>query len=236
VKPGASLADFSGGSHFAIAVLAALLHREHTGEGQQVKVNLLDSTMAMIANYSVATLDGKAHIEPMGSGHPQLVPFQAFPAADGHIVIATGTNKLFRRLCETLHIPELAEDDRFVSNEARVANRVVLVAQLAQLTVGRTVAEWLGIFEAEGIPCAPVNDLPTAFAQPQLVENDMVVEVEHPTYGPIHVLGVPYKFSESPCGVDLPPPLLGEHTGEILSSVLGLSLAEISALQEAGTC
>ena len=119
VKPGASLADFSGGTHFAIAVLAALLYRERTGEGQQIKVNLLDATMAMIANYAVATLDGGAVIEPMGSGHPQLVPFQAFPAADGHIVIASGTNKLFRRLCQSLGTPELADDDRFVSNEAR---------------------------------------------------------------------------------------------------------------------
>lgn len=236
VKPGASLADFSGGAHFAIAVLAALVHRERTGEGQQIKVNLLDATMAMIANYSVATLDGGAIIEPMGSGHPQLVPFQAFPAADGHIVIATGTNKLFRRLCETLGAPELADDGRFVSNEARVENRLRLVEILALATVTRTVAEWLETFEAAGIPCAPVNDLSTAFSQPQLIENEMVVEIEHPTYGAIHVLGVPYKFSRSPCAVDSPPPLLGEHTHDVLSRLLELNEDEIDDLQASGVC
>lgn len=236
VKPGASLADFAGGTHFAIGVLAAITHRERTGEGQRISVNLLDSTMAMLANYSVATLDGDAVIAPMGSGHPQLVPFQAFHAADGYIVIATGTNKLFRTLCAVLGRPDLADDQRFHSNQDRVTHRAALIEILTELTRQRTVDEWLTLFADEGIPCAPVNDLGSAFAQPQLVANEMVVEIDHPTYGRIHVLGVPYKFSASPCAVEAPPPLLGEHTDRVLTDLLGLDDAEIRQLHEDGIC
>jgi crotonobetainyl-CoA:carnitine CoA-transferase CaiB-like acyl-CoA transferase len=230
VKPGSSLADFSGGTHLAVAILAAIVYRDRTGEGQEINVNLLDSTMAMLANYSVATLDGEADIKPMGSGHPQLVPFQAFPASDGHIVIATGTNKLFRTFCDVLKRPELAQDPRYKSNPSRVTNRVALVEILSEVTRQRSVAEWLETFEGAGIPCAPVNDLSTAFRQPQLVENGMIVEVDHPTYGTIHVLGVPYNFSVSKCAVESPPPLLGEHTREVLAEILGLDADETDAL------
>lgn len=236
VKPGASLADFAGGTHFTVGVLAALLHRERTGEGQEIKVNLLDSTMAMLANYSVATLDGGASITPMGSGHPQLVPFQAFPAADGHIVIATGTNSLFRQLCDVLEIPEVAENERYRTNPGRVEHRETLVATLAAITRRRPVAAWLELFEERGIPCAPVNPLDVAFREEQLVANGMIVELDHPTYGDIHVLGVPYSFSRSACDVYGAPPLLGQHTAEVLGEVLGLDDAAVADLVERGVC
>jgi crotonobetainyl-CoA:carnitine CoA-transferase CaiB-like acyl-CoA transferase len=234
VKPGASLADFSGGAHLLVALLAALLHRERTGEGQELGVSLLDATAIMLANYSVAVLDGDAEIGPMGSGHPQLVPFQAFPTADGHVVIATGTNKLFRHLCRVLDREDLADDPRFSTNPERVRHRDALVGTLSAVLAERTTAEWIASFEAEEIPCAPVHTLREAFTDEQLVANDMVLAVEHPDVGTLHQIGIPYKFGATPCRIDRPPPRLGEHSGEVLAETLGIEAAELDALRRDG--
>jgi crotonobetainyl-CoA:carnitine CoA-transferase CaiB-like acyl-CoA transferase len=232
VKPGVSLADFSGGAHLATGILGALLHRARTGRGQEIHVSLLDATMIMLANYSVAVVDGDAEIAPMGSGHPQLVPFQAFPTSDGFIVIATGTNKLYRELCRTLGLDHLTTDERFATNPDRVRHREELIRLLGEVTMRRSTAEWQELFESRQIPSAPVNGLDDALRDPQLLENDMVVEVEHPELGPIHVLGVPYKYSEASCSVRRPPPLLGEQTDEVLAEVLELDAGEIESLRE----
>jgi crotonobetainyl-CoA:carnitine CoA-transferase CaiB-like acyl-CoA transferase len=234
LKPGASLADFSGGVQLGVALLAALFHRERTGEGQELDVSLLDATMSMLANYSVAVLDGEAEIGPMGSGHPQLVPFQAFPTKDGHVVIATGTNKLFRELCVVLDEPELADDARFDTNPNRVRHRDELVATMSATLRERTTADWLELFESREIPCAPVNSLREAFEDPQLAANDMIVELPHDELGTLHQLGVPYKFGATPCGIHRAPPLLGEHSGEVLEEVLGMDADEIDQLRTEG--
>lgn len=235
VKPGVSLADFAGGAHLCTAVLGALFARERTGHGQEVTISLLDATMSMLANYSVAVLDGQATIGPMGSGHPQLVPFQAFPTADGHVVIATGTNRLFVDLCQVLGTPRLAEDARFRTNQERVRHRAELVALLTSVTVTRSTAHWLERLEANQIPCAPVNDMRQALADPQLAANGMVVEVDHPHYGTLHVLGSPYQFSRSRFPVSRHPPRLGEHTREVLGGVLGLGPDRLDTLAAGGT-
>ena len=234
VKPGVSLADFSGGAHLVVAVLAALLHRGRTGEGQELGVSLLDATAIMLANYSVAVLDGDADIRPMGSGHPQLVPFQAFPTADSHIVIATGTNKLFRHLCRVLDRSDLADDPRFDTNPERVSNRDALVAILSDQLARGTTAEWIARFEAAEIPCAPVHTLREAFADEQLAANDMVLTVPHPDLGALHQLGIPYKFEATPCTIDRAPPRLGEHSDEVLSETLGIEAPELDALRRDG--
>jgi crotonobetainyl-CoA:carnitine CoA-transferase CaiB-like acyl-CoA transferase len=231
VKPGASLADMAGGSHLATGLLAALFHRERTGEGQELHVSLLDATMFMLINYSVAVLDGDATIEPMGSGHPQLVPFQAFPTADGHIVIATGTNRLFRDLCDVLEMPELASDDRFKSNSERVQHREELVTIISELTGCAETGTWLERLTARGIPASPVSDLTTAFHDPQLAANKMVVDVDHPSAGTIHLLGVPYKLEGSPCEIRRPPPCLGEHTDQVMRELLQLDDSSIADLR-----
>lgn len=223
VKPGVSLADFGGGVHLATAVVAALYQRERTGQGQRVNVSLLDATMSMLINYSVAVRDGGVQLAAMGSGHPQLVPFQAFPTADGYVVIATGTNRLFADLCEVLGVPELAADERFSSNTGRVRHREELIELLSGLTVAHTTEEWLGIFEQAQIPCAPVNTMSQALRDEQLVANGMVVEVEHPKHGKLHLLGSPYRFGDSPQAEWRSPPMLGEHTREVFAGVLGLS-------------
>src|SRR5690606_17149533 len=142
VKPGVSLADLAGGTHLVIAIQSALLHRFRTGRGQELSVSLLDATMAMLINYSVAVIDGDAEIKPMGSGHPQLVPFQAFTTKDGHIVISPGTNKLFRELCKLLDLESLIDDPRFATNPDRVEHRDELIPILEEVLVTRTTAEW----------------------------------------------------------------------------------------------
>lgn len=233
VKPGVSLADFSGGSHLCSAILAALFRHARTGLGQQVSVSLLDATMSMLANYSVAVLDGGAEIGPMGSGHPQLVPFQAFPTADGHVVIGTGTNALFAELCRVMDLAELLTDTRFASNQDRVKHRSDLVGTLSAATRTRTTRSWLELFEHNSIPCAPVNDMAQAWRDPQLLANGMVLEIEHPQYGPMHVVGSPYRFGEDEFSVDRPPPRLGEHTREVLSDLLGLTDDRLDELTEA---
>lgn len=230
VKPGASVADFSGGAHLSIAVLSALFQRTRTGAGQLLHVSLLDSMMSMLMNYSVAVIDGHAEIRPMGSGHPQLVPFQAFPTSDGYVVVATGTNRLFFQLCRTLGRPELSKDHRFLTNVTRVNHREALVALLSELTRAKSTREWLKLFEASGIPCSPVNTLAEAFDEEQLQAQNMITEFEHPNYGPLHLVAAPYTFSGARPEISLPPPTLGEHTAEVLSRVAGLSAEEIAAL------
>ena len=234
VKPGVSLADFSGGSHLATAVLAALYRREKTGEGESLTISLLDATMLMLINYSVAVLDGGSTIAPMGSGHPQLVPFQAFKASDGYVVIATGTNRLFVDLCRVLGVEELAQDPRFVANTDRVANREALIEILTEHTSKKSVSEWLSIFEEHEIPCAPVNSMEQALNDPQLIANDMVHLVKHPEFGDLHLLGSPYRFEHSTFSISRPPPQLGEHTSEILTNNLALAETDIAELREQG--
>ncbi|GAC1574556.1 MAG: CaiB/BaiF CoA-transferase family protein [Candidatus Dormibacteria bacterium] len=235
VKPGASLADFSGGVHLVVAMLAALYKREATGIGEDVRVSLLDATMSMLANYSVAVTDGQADLLPMGSGHPQLAPFEAVPTSDGHIVIAPGTNRLFVDLCTLLQRPDLVADQRFASNPSRVQNRPALLAELGIEFRRRSTAEWLALLEAHAIPCAPVNTLKQAFAEPQLLANGMVRAVDHPSIGRLTQMGAPYRMGGDTLPIRRPPPLLGEHTEEVLSEILGLTTDELAQLKQAGT-
>jgi crotonobetainyl-CoA:carnitine CoA-transferase CaiB-like acyl-CoA transferase len=231
MRPGASMADFAGGIYLYAALATALYDRERTGLGQEVQISLMDAMMSMLMNYSVAVMDGGADLAPVGSGHPQLVPYQAFPTADGFVVIAAGTNKTFRELCGCLGCDALAEDPRFRSNQDRVSNRDAIVAELIPLTRRKTTAEWLAIFDAADIPSAPVNDMPEAYAQLQQTSPDMVQVVDHPVVGPLHLLGVPFRFSDAGGDIRRPPPLLGEHTEEVLRDILGVVPDEMARLR-----
>ncbi len=219
LRPGASLADFGGGIYLATAVITALYDRERTGKGQEISVSLLDATMSLLINYSVAVMDGKEDVAPLGSGHPQLVPYQAFPTTDGFIVIGAGTNKVYRELCQALGRPELATDPRFVSNQDRVRNRQLLIPQLSELTQTHSTAAILQILEAADVPCAPVNDLATAYRDLQQTSPDMVQTVQHAELGEIHQLGIPFKFADCAGRISRPPPMLGEHTEQILKEL-----------------
>lgn len=234
IKPGVSLADFAGGAHLVIAVLAALFQREHTGKGEDVRVALLDATMSMLINYSVAVTDGGADIARMGSGHPQLAPFEAVPTKDGFVVIAPGTNRLFHDLCNLLERTDLSSDPRFLTNPDRVSNRPELLAELVPSFMEHTTSEWLAVLEENSIPCAPVNTLQAAFAEPQLRANGMLRSVNHPSFGALTQLGAPYRIGGTTLDIRMPPPMLGEHTFEVLAEVLGLPETELGRLQANG--
>ena len=233
VRPGSSLADFGGGIYLTTAILAALYDRERTGMGQEVSVSLLDATMSLLINYSVAVMDGQADVQPLGSGHPQLVPYQAFPTADGHVVVATGTNKTYREFCGATERPDLMVDPLFASNQSRVKNRKAMVAQLAPVFQQKTTQAWIEILEAADIPCAPVNDLRTAFAELAQTSPAMTQVVNHPGLGKLSQLGVPFKFSECEGDIRRPPPMLGEHNEEVLKGLLNRSDTDVAALRAA---
>jgi crotonobetainyl-CoA:carnitine CoA-transferase CaiB-like acyl-CoA transferase len=235
IRPGASIADFGGGIYLATAILAALYDRERTGQGQEVSVSLLDATMSMLSNYSVAVLDGQAQLGPLGSGHPQLVPYQAFPTASGFVVVATGTNKTYRDFCTAIGHPELAADPRYANNQTRVANRLALVATLSEIFRQRTTSEWIDVLEAADIPCAPVNDLQTAYAELAETSPSMVQKIGHPALGELSQIGVPFRFSAASGDIRRPPPMLGEHTDEVLRDLLGWDAERIAAVHRVGT-
>jgi crotonobetainyl-CoA:carnitine CoA-transferase CaiB-like acyl-CoA transferase len=214
--------------------MAALFERERSGKGQEVSVSLLDATMSMLINYSVAVLDGGATLGPMGSGHPQLVPYQAFPSKDGHVVISAGTNKIYRELCAALGRPDLAEDQRFLTNQKRVQNRSTLVAEISKATSRRTTAEWLSKLEGAGVPCAPVNTISEAFESLSRGPGGMLQTMKHQSVGDLQQLGIPFRFSRSPGCLRSPPPTLSEHTEQVLAQVLGHSKQSIADLRAAG--
>ncbi|MEI7782762.1 MAG: CoA transferase [Betaproteobacteria bacterium] len=231
MRAGASMADFGGGIYLVTAVLAALYDRERTGEGQEVSVSLMDATMSLLINYSVAVMDGGAEVAPLGSGHPQLVPYQSFPTRDGFVVVATGTNKTYRTFCDAIERPDLSVDPRFASNQSRVKNRAAIVAELSQVFSQRSTEQWIAILEKADIPCAPVNELADAYEELRSTSPDMVTQVQHPQLGGLTQLGVPFRFSN--CGGDIrrPPPMLGEHTEEVLAQLLGRSSEAIATLR-----
>jgi crotonobetainyl-CoA:carnitine CoA-transferase CaiB-like acyl-CoA transferase len=233
VRPGSSLSDFGGGIYLTTALLAALYDRERTGEGQEVSVSLLDATMSLLINYSVAVMDGQADVKPLGSGHPQLAPYQALPTADGHVVVATGTNKTYREFCVAIGDPALADDPLFATNQTRVRNRQALVERLSAVFRQKTTAQWIALLEKADVPCAPVNDLQTAFGELEATSPGMTQRIDHPGVGSLSQLGVPFHFSN--CAGDLrrPPPMLGEHTEQVLADLLGRSPAQIAQLREA---
>lgn len=229
IRPGASVADFGGGIYLATAVLAALYEREKSGKGQEVSVSLLDATMSMLINYSVAVQVGGAELAPVGSGHPQLVPYQAFPTSDGHVVIAAGTNKIYRELCSVLGRPEWGVDPLFRTNQLRVQNRAALVALFSDVTRTKTSDEWIAVLEAADVPCSPVNDMKTAFAE-IAEEPHMAMHVRHPALGDLPLLGSPFVYSRSDGPSSLPPPMLGEHTHEVLRDILGWNAEKIDSV------
>ena len=230
LRQGVSMADFGGGIYMATAILTALYDRERTGEGQEVSVAMLDATMSLLINYSVAVLDGKAKVEPIGSGHPQLVPYQAFTSSDGYVVVGAGTNKTYREFCNAIGQPQLTADARFATNQLRVKNRAELIPEINRCMGAKTTREWLEILDAADVPAAPVNDLPTALEDLKQISPGMVQTMPYEG-GELHQLGVPFRFSN--CGGDIrrPPPLLGEHTDEVLRD-LGFDDRQIAAFRD----
>ncbi len=231
VRPGVSLADFGGGIFLVAGILAALFDRERYGAGQEVNVSLLDATMSLLSNYSVAVIDGGAELGPMGSGHPQLAPYQAFPTTDGFVVVSAGTNKIYRDFCAVIGRPDLGRDPRFIDNPTRVDNREALVAAVSEITRGKSTAHWIAAFEAADVPCAPVHTIAEAYRDLAAHTPDMVCAIDHPVAGTLHTVGIPFKWSAMRGDVRLAPPTLGGDTDAVLRELAGYSAAQIAALR-----
>ena len=229
-KVGVAVADLFTGMYAATAILAALRHRDLTGDGQSIDMALLDTQVAMLANLGANYLTTGIAPQRVGNAHQNIVPYQVFEVADGHMIVAVGNDGQFAKFCAVAGCPELAKDLRFTRNADRVRHRETLVPMLAALMKARTRHDWLGALESAKVPCGPINDLADVFADPQVKERGMTVEMPHPAAGTVKLVASPMKFSATPIQYRRPPPLLGEHTAELLRES-GFSDAEIDALR-----
>ena len=234
VRVGIPLADMSGGIYSCKGILAALYARERTGRGQRVEVSMFDAMLNLLSYIATLWLTGGVLPRPPGSAHEYSVPWQAFEAKDGHIVVATRQEGFWRKLCSALAEPGLAEDPRFASNAERIAHREALVPRLERIFRTRTVADWLERLRAAEVPAAPVNNLDGAFAEPPVAEREMIVEYDHPEVGRVRLPGNPIKMSDMTGTPSQPAPRLGEHTDAILRGLLQLSEERIAALRDSG--
>jgi crotonobetainyl-CoA:carnitine CoA-transferase CaiB-like acyl-CoA transferase len=236
-KVGVAVADLFTGMYSAVGILAALRHAERTGEGQHLDMALLDTQVAMLANLGANYLvSGKAPGRA-GNAHQNIVPYQVFevaPAADGskdHIILAVGNDGQFAKFCHVAGRPELAGDPRFARNQDRVRNRGVLVPMLEEVMKTRRKYDWLPALEAAKVPCGAINNLAEVFADPQVRGRGMVHQWEHPLSGALDLVASPLKLSGTPVRTDIPPPLLGQHTEQVLGEVLGWDAGRIAALR-----
>jgi crotonobetainyl-CoA:carnitine CoA-transferase CaiB-like acyl-CoA transferase len=234
MKVGVAITDLLTGMYAATAVLAALAHRDRSGRGQWIDLALLDVQVAGLANQAAGFLASGRAPGRLGNAHPSIVPYQAFATRDGHVVVAVGNDGQFARLCEVAGRPELARDPRFATNAARVAHRDALVALLRPLLAARASGEWVAALEAAGVPCGPINDLAQVFDDPQVRHRGLRVEAPHPVAGTVPMVASPIRLSATPVRHDVAPPALGEHTGEVLTGLLGMTEAEVLALREQG--
>jgi formyl-CoA transferase len=233
-KVGVAITDVLTGVYASGAITAALLWRERSGRGQYIDCSLLDAQVSALANIASNYLVAGQEATRWGTAHESIVPYQVFPTRDRPIAIAVANQKLWVRFCNVIGKPEWLEDPRFESNPARVEHREVLLPAVAEVMAGKSCDEWMRILVEAAIPCGPVNDMGSLFTDPQVLHRDMIAEVPHPTIGTLRLAGVPLKYSSTPGQVRLAPPLLGQHTDEILSSVLGYSPERIEALRRDG--
>ena len=235
VRIGVAITDIGAGMWGVIAILSALRARDRTGEGQHIDVSMMDGSVSwmtyMAGNYFAT---GRVPLR-MGSAHPNIVPYQGFEAADGkYILIAAGNDRLWTLLCRGMGLEEWIGDPRYATADKRVENREELIPALGKKFKKRTRDEWLERLKELGFPCAPVYTMDEIFSDPHVLHRKMLLEMEHSKAGCIKQIGPTIKFSETPCVVDLPPPLLGEHTEEVLMSIAGYSHGEIEQLRRAG--
>ncbi|HYE51805.1 MAG TPA: CaiB/BaiF CoA-transferase family protein [Azospirillaceae bacterium] len=235
MKTGVAIADLMAGMYSAVAILAALRHRDVSGRGQHIDMALLDTQVAWLSNAGQYFLTSGKAPKRFGNGHPTIVPYQTFQAADGWIVLAVGNDEQFRKFCAFAGRPDLAADPRFAANRARVANRDAVVAEVAALVRQKPAAHWLEGLEGLGVPCGPINDLEAVFADPQVQARGLRVPVHHPARGgPVDLIASPIRLSDTPVNYRYAPPTLGEHTDEVLADWLKLDEAEIARLRAAG--
>jgi crotonobetainyl-CoA:carnitine CoA-transferase CaiB-like acyl-CoA transferase len=220
-KVGVALTDILTGLYATVAVQAALAERERSGLGQHIDLALLDVQVACLANQASNYLAGGVVPRRMGNAHPNIVPYQDFPTADGDMILAIGNDGQFARFCEIAGHAEWARDERFATNPARVAHRATLIPLLRQATVMRTTRQWIESLEAAAVPCGPINRLDEVFADPQVVARGLRIDLPHPLAGKVPLVANPVRFSASPVDHGRPPPLRGQHTDEVVAEWLG---------------
>jgi glutaryl-CoA transferase len=233
-KVGVALVDVTTGLYATIAILAAIANRYETGEGQYIDLALLDVQAAVLANQAMNYFTTGKSPSRLGNEHPNIVPYQSLATADGHIILAVGNDFQFKRFCELVNNPELAHDPRFISNKERVRNRAILIPIIEKIMKQRNSEEWLKKLDEENIPCGPINSIDEVFANEQIRHRGMQLEIEHPVAEKISMVANPINFSKTPNTYDRPPPLLAEHTNEILTELLDLDETKINALKNAG--
>ncbi|WP_296252416.1 CaiB/BaiF CoA-transferase family protein [uncultured Stenotrophomonas sp.] len=233
-KVGVAATDLMTGMYAATAILAALRHAERTGVGQQIDLALLDTQVAWLANQASNYLIGGVVPTRQGTAHPNIVPYQVMPAADGYFMLAVGNDGQFARLCEVIGEPELARDPRYASNNARVANRELLVPHLQQVLRTRPTSEWLAALEQAVVPANPVNRIDQVFADPQVQARGLRIELPHAGGGRVAMVRNPLKFSATPLRYELAAPVLGQHTAEVLGEVLAVDGERLRVLRDLG--
>jgi crotonobetainyl-CoA:carnitine CoA-transferase CaiB-like acyl-CoA transferase len=233
MKVGVAVTDILTGLYATVGVLAALNHREQSGIGQHVNLALLDVQVACLANQAMNFLTSGVAPRRLGNSHPNIVPYQDFPSADGDFVLTVGNDSQFRKFCEVAGQREWAADSRFISNAARVANREVLVPLIRQVTVFKTTAQWLAALELAGVPCGPINNLAQVFADPHVQARGLRLDLPHSLGGTTPQVASPLRLSATPVEYRNAPPLLGEDTDAVLQRLLRLTPEQIGALRAA---
>jgi formyl-CoA transferase len=231
MKVGVAVVDITAGLYAANAIQAALLARSKTGRGQAIDIALLDAQVAWLANVGSNYLVSGDTPSRFGNAHPTIVPYQSFRARDGFFCLAVGNDGQWQKLCVLLNQPELAHDARFATNPARVQHRETLVPLLQGFFQAQEIDFWLEELARAGIPCGPVQTIDQVFTDPQVLARDMIWMMPHPTAGEVSLVGSPLKLSETPVAARLHPPLLGEHTDEVLTAMLGYTADDIARLR-----
>jgi crotonobetainyl-CoA:carnitine CoA-transferase CaiB-like acyl-CoA transferase len=232
LKVGLSFADITAGMNAFSGILLALLARQRTGQGQRVDVSLLDCQVALLTYQAGIYFATGQSPERLGNKHPSITPYETFEASDGHIIIACGNQGFWERFCKLAGLEHLLADERFSTMKKRVENREALTPLVAAGVKTRTRREWYDLLDREGIPCGLIKNVAEVCTDPQVLARDMVVQLNHPTAGPISVNGVPIKLSATPGEVKEPPPLLGQQTDIVLAEILGYTADQIAELRE----
>jgi formyl-CoA transferase len=230
-KVGVAVSDLFTGLFASNAIMAALFHRERTGEGQYIDLALLDCQVAMLANMNTSFLASGQPPARLGNAHQSIVPYQVFRGSDGFFIVAVGNDSQYRRFCEAIGAPELGSDPRYATNPERVRHRDVLVGEIARRVIERPASEWLERLETAEVPCGPIRDLAEVFSDKHVIARGLEVRVPHADAGEVRLVANPMRFSATPVSYEAPPPRLGEHTDEVLREVLGLDVPQIQQLR-----
>ena len=233
-KAGVAIVDLFTGMYASSAILAAVIHRDRSGEGQYIDMALLDTQVAMLANISSNYLCSGASPHRWGNAHPNVVPYQTFQTSDSWIIVAVGNDGQFRHFVKAGNREPLADDPRFATNPARIEHRDALIPLLAAMVKEKTKVEWISLLESVGVPCGPINNLQEVFENEQVIARGIQLNVPHPTAGSMKLVASPMRLSKTPVTMRMPPPLLGEHTEEILSATLHYTYEQIAQLRSKG--